>query len=41
MFDDLPELTLARDLHDADGATHANHEELFLTYSPDTIPQGI
>ena len=36
-----PWYAVIRDASMADDATHANYEELFRTYSPDTIPQVI
>lgn len=36
-----PWYAVIRDSSMADDATHANYEELFRTYSPDTIPQVI
>lgn len=47
-FDTIEEMAKARpwyavirDSSMADDATHANYEELFRTYSPDTVPQVI
>ena len=36
-----PWYAIIRDSSMADDATHANYEELFRTYSPDTVPQVI
>ena len=36
-----PWYAVIRDSSMADDATHANYEELFRTYSPDTVPQVI
>ena len=36
-----PWYAVIRDSSMADDATHANYEELFRTYSPDTVPQAI
>lgn len=41
MAKEKPWYAVIRDSSMADDATHANYEELFRTYSPDTVPQVI